>query len=245
MKTLILAAGYATRLYPLTKDFPKPLLQVGTYTILDRLLTDLDDIDSVDEHIIVCNATFYPHFKQWKAKSNYKKPVCLINDGTTSNETRLGAVRDILLVIEKLSEPADLLVLAGDNIVNFSFSGFVDFAVGKRKSCITCHHEPSITALQKTGVLEVTPEMKVLILHEKPNNPPTFWAVPPFYIYRKEDLSLVSCALNEGCGFDAPGNLASWLCQRTDLYAWILPGERYDIGDLESYENVCGIFRNK
>lgn len=238
MKTLILAAGYATRMYPLTKDFPKPLLQVGAFSILDRLIADADCIEEVDEHIVVTNASFVHHFEQWKANAQYRKPITIINDGTTSNETRLGAVRDILLVIEQLAEPTDLLVLAGDNVLDFSFRGFVAYAQSKGSSCITCHEEPSIPALQKTGVLETNAQFEVIALHEKPQNPPSQWAVPPFYYYRKEDLGIISTAMEAGCGFDAPGNLAAWLCTRVPMYAWPLPGKRYDIGDLEGYEIV-------
>lgn len=242
MKSVILAAGYATRLYPLTKDFPKPLLPVGALSILDRLIGDLDGIDAVDEHIIVSNASFFDHFEHWKNQSQYLKPIRLINDGTTSNETRLGAVGDILLVIEQLKIPDDLLILAGDNVVDFSFSGLVDYAIKKNCSCISCHHEPSILALQKTGVLETDEQFRVIALHEKPENPPSNWAVPPFYYYRKEDLKLISTAIQAGCGFDAPGNLAAWLCTRTMMFAWPLPGKRYDIGDLGAYEKIKQLF---
>ena len=238
MKTLILAAGYATRMYPLTKDFPKPLLQVGASSILDRLIADVDGIEEVDEHIVVTNASFAHHFEQWKANTKFRKPITIVNDGTTSNETRLGAVRDILLVIGQLQEPTDLLVLAGDNVVDFSFAGFVTYAQSKGTSCITCHEEPSIPALQKTGVLEADEQFKVIALHEKPQNPPSHWAVPPFYLYRKDDLEIISTALEAGCGFDAPGNLAAWLCKQVEMHAWPLPGRRYDIGDLESYELI-------
>jgi glucose-1-phosphate thymidylyltransferase len=196
-------------MYPLTKKFPKPLLSVGAFSILDRLLMDLDTIDNIDEHCIVSNATFFSHFVDWKSRSDYKKPIRLINDGATSNETRLGAVRDFLLVIEQLAESTDLLVLAGDNVLDFSFRGFVANA-----------------------------QFEFIALHEKPQNPPSHWAVPPFYYYRKEYLRIISTALEAGCGFDAPGNLAAWLCTRVPMYAWPLPGKRYDIGDLEGYEIV-------
>jgi glucose-1-phosphate thymidylyltransferase len=238
MQSLILAAGYATRLYPLTKNFPKPLLEIGGITILDRLIADLDKIEGITKHIVVTNHTFYSHFEQWKNHSDYKKGIVIIDDQTTNNETRLGAVRDILFVVEQLNIEDDLLILAGDNVVGFSMKGFIDFARNKQSSCITCHQEPSIDALRKTGVLETDESFKVLALHEKPQDPPSHWAVPPFYLYRTTDLPLIKQALEQGCGFDAPGNLAAWLCKKTTLYAWPLPGKRYDIGDLTSYEAV-------
>jgi glucose-1-phosphate thymidylyltransferase len=242
MQSLILAAGYATRLYPLTKNFPKPLLEIGGITILDRLIADLDKIESLTRHIVVTNHTFHAHFEQWKAQSHYQKEIVIIDDQTTNNENRLGAIRDIIFTIEKLNINHDLLVLAGDNVVDFSFNEFVKFAQQKQSSCITCHHEPSVAALQKTGVLETNDGFKVLALHEKPANPPSHWAVPPFYYYSKTDLPMIKQALEQGCGYDAPGNLAAWLCKNTTVYAWPLPGTRHDIGDLQSYKKVNQLF---
>lgn len=242
MVSIVLAAGYATRLYPLTENFPKPLLKVGGITILDRLISDLDKIAGITEHIIVSNHSFVQHFENWKAESNYSKPIQILDDGTTSNENRLGAVRDILFAIETLSLKEDILVLAGDNVIDFSFAGFVEYASLKKCSCITCHYEPSIPALQKTGVLETDDSLRVIAMHEKPQVPPSNFAVPPFYMYRAVDLPLLKNAMNEGCGFDAPGNLASWLCKKVDMYAYILDGKRHDIGDLKSYETVNALF---
>ncbi|GGH30678.1 nucleotidyltransferase family protein [Sphingobacterium alkalisoli] len=238
MKTIILAAGYATRLYPLTKNFPKPLLEVGGKTILDRLIESVDEINEVNQHVVITNATFYQHFTKWRAASNYSKEIVILNDGTTSNDNRLGAVKDILFAIEELQITEDVLVLAGDNVATFSFADFVTYAKEKGTSCITCHEEPSIAALQKTGVLETDDNFRVIAMHEKPGNPPSHWAVPPFYFYRGSDLPLIHRALDEGCGYDAPGNLAAWLCKQTDVYAWPLNGSRFDIGDLAAYENA-------
>ncbi|MFB6320134.1 sugar phosphate nucleotidyltransferase [Saccharicrinis sp. FJH54] len=245
MDALILAAGYATRLYPLTQNFPKPLLKVGQRSILDRLVDDLDQLPEIDRIIVVSNDTFYPHFVDWKTKSGSPKEIILLNDGTTNNDNRLGAVKDILFTINKLQLNSDLLVLAGDNVVDFSFGEFIRFALSKNSSCICCHHEPSVPALQKTGVLEANPDFKVIKLHEKPENPPSHWAVPPFYVYMKKDFSTIKRAIEHGCKPDAPGNLAGWLSTQTDVYAWQMSGSRYDIGDLDSYERVNAIFNKE
>lgn len=242
MKALILAAGYATRLYPLTKNFPKPLLEIGGRTILDRLLDDLDRIPSIDQCIVVTNATFAPIFRNWLVTKSFTKEVVVVDDGTTTNDNRLGAVKDILFVLDSLHIEDDLLVLAGDNVVDFSFAPFIAYAMEKGRSCLTCHDEPSVPALQKTGVLEATTDMRVLAMHEKPQVPPSHWAVPPFYYYRKTDLPLIRKALENGCGADAPGNLMAWLCKQTEVYAWPLPGKRYDIGDIQSYNLVNNLF---
>lgn len=238
MKSLTLAAGYATRLYPLTQNFPKPLLEVAGKTILDRLIERIDDIEDVTEHIIITNATFYSHFKEWRKHSNYSKKITILNDGTTNNDNRLGAVKDILFAIEQLDINEDLLVLAGDNVVTFSFEDFISFAKEKGTSCITCHEEPSVAALQKTGVLEMEEGFKVISIHEKPINPPSNWAVPPFYLYKASSLPLIKIAIQQGCGYDAPGDLAAWLCAQTTMHAWPINGMRYDIGDLAAYEHA-------
>lgn len=244
MKTLILAAGYATRLYPLTKNFPKPLLAIGGETILDRLVAQLDKFDLVTEHIVVSNSTFYSHFEDWKSACNYQKKVTVLNDGATSNENRLGAVTDILFAIQQLKIEEDLLVVAGDNVVTFSFSDFVQFAQLKGRSCITCHEEASLEALQKTGVLKMDESQLVEAIYEKPEVPPSHWAVPPFYYYTAADLPIIQTAVEQGCHYDAPGNLAAWLCQRSIVYAWHINGKRYDIGDLAAYELVQKEFTN-
>ena len=242
MKTIVIAAGYATRLYPLTKNFPKPLLQIGNNTILGRMLDDIDKIPEIDGHIIVTNHKFSGIFEDWKNKTHYTKPITIIDDGTETNETRLGAVKDLLLAIEKCNVDDDILVVAADNIFDFSFNGFVDFFKEKGTSVIMCHYEPELKKLQRTGVIAVDEKMKVIEMQEKPEHPVSNWAVPPFYIYRKEDLSLIKDCLNHGCGIDAPGNLAHYLCEVTDIHAYKMPGIRFDIGSLDNYNNIQELF---
>lgn len=212
---------------------------------MDRLLEDLDRIPAIDRHVVVTNSTFAPIFEKWASEKSLVKPLTIVDDGTTDNDNRLGAVKDILFVLDSLGVDEDVLVLAGDNVVDFSFGPFIEFALNKGRSCLTCHEEPSIPALQKTGVLEATDEMLVLAMHEKPQVPPSHWAVPPFYFYRKADLPLVRKALDNGCGEDAPGNLVAWLCKQTEVYAWPLPGKRYDIGDLASYDYVNTLYSSE
>ena len=238
MKTIVIAAGYATRLGELTRNFPKPLLQIGRSTILGRMLDDIDTIPEIDEHIIVTNHRFAPIFEEWSLQQHYSKPVTILDDGTETNETRLGAVCDLLFALEKLNVDDDLLVVAADNILEFSFRGFVSYALSKGTSCIMCHHEPEVYKLQRTGVIEVDADMRVLQMQEKPEVPVSHWAVPPFYVYLRKDLDLVRHAVENGCGKDAPGNLAHYLVDRTTLHAWPMPGGRFDIGSLDTYEEA-------
>lgn len=241
MKTIVLAAGYATRLYPLTENFPKPLLEIGNNTILGRMLDDIDTISEISEHIIVTNHKFASIFRDWVADrqaGRASKPIYVLDDGSITNENRLGAVRDLLLALMDFDICEDILVVAADNILEFSFRGFVEAFKEKKTSMIMCHHEPEIYKLQRTGVIEVDDDMKVLQMQEKPEVPVSHWAVPPFYIYRKEDLPLVRGSIAHGCGTDAPGNLAHYLVEHTTLHAWPMPGGRFDIGSLDTYEEA-------
>ncbi len=242
MKNIVIAAGYATRLGELTKNFPKPLLKIGESTILGRMLDDIDTLDAIDEHIIITNHKFAPIFEEWAKGLHYGKPVRIVDDGTETNETRLGAVRDLLFAIEKCNINDDMLVVAADNILDFSFGGFVDFAREKGSSCIMCHHQPSIEKLQRTGVVVLDENRRVLNMEEKPEVPKSHWAVPPFYVYLKEDLPLIKDCLNHGCGFDAPGNLAHYLCDVTTIHAYEMPAGRFDIGSLDTYYEAQRIY---
>ena len=243
MRTIILAAGYATRLYPLTENYPKPLLDVGNKKIIEWLLDDVDQIEEIREHIIVTNHKFYDIFARWRQENagRWRRPVHLIDDGTTDNDHRLGAVLDIATAVKEAPE-ADCLVLAGDNVLDFSFRGFVDFFYKKQASCVMCHREPLLWKRQKTGIIAVDEEDRILTMQEKPKNPVSDLAVPPFYCYRAGDLARLDRAVEEGCATDAPGSFVSWLCRQTDVYAYRMPGRRYDIGDMESYRNVLEQF---
>ena len=238
MKNIVIAAGYATRLGELTKNFPKPLLKIGESTILGRMLEDIDRIPEIDEHIIITNHRFAPIFDEWVAGLHYTKPITVMDDGTETNETRLGAVCDLLFAMDKLDIDEDMLVVAADNILEFSFKEFVDFAYQKQTSCIMCHEQPSIEKLQRTGVVVLDDDLRVLEMQEKPIEPKTHHAVPPFYIYLKKDWDLIRHALENGCGNDAPGNLAHYLAEHTTLHAWPMDGGRFDIGSLDTYHEA-------
>lgn len=236
MKCLILAAGYATRLYPLTENFPKPLLEVGEKTILDWLVDDIDTLGEVDEYIVISNHKFARHFEKWAERKAQK--ITVVDDGTDTNETRLGAVCDIQFAIDKLSLDDDMLVIAGDNVLDFSLTKFINYAKNKRTSSIMRYYEPSEAKLLKCGVVTVDSDDRVIDMTEKSPTPATHWCCPPFYYYTKEDAKLVQKGIDSGCGTDAPGSYIAWLCKQTAVHAMEMPGRRYDIGNLESYEKV-------
>lgn len=236
MKCLILAAGYATRLYPLTENFPKPLLSVGDKTILDWLVDDIDTAGLCDEYVVISNHKFAHHFRDWAAKKTQR--ITVVDDGTESNETRLGAVRDIQFAIDALGLDDDMLVIAGDNVLDFSLTRFISYAREKQASAILRYYEPKVEKLRKCGVLEIDGDDRVIGMEEKPAEPRSHWCCPPFYYYTKKDASLVAEGIAAGCGTDAPGSYVAWLCEKTAVYAMEMPGKRYDIGNLESYEQV-------
>lgn len=236
MKCLILAAGYATRLYPLTENFPKPLLKVQDKTILDWLLEDIDGASVVDQYIVISNHKFAHHFKAWA--DHHKLPITVLDDGTESNETRLGAVRDIQFAIEELGVKDDLLVIAGDNLLDFSLQSFIHYFQKKQTTCIMRYWEESEAKLRKTGVAVVDDQDRIVEMEEKPAEPKSHWCTPPFYIYKASDVGLVKTGIENGCGVDAPGSFIAWLSGQTAVHAYEMPGKRYDIGNLESYEQV-------
>lgn len=236
MKCLILAAGYATRLYPLTENFPKPLLKVQDKTILDWLLEDIDGASVVDQYIVISNHKFAHHFKAWA--DHHKLPITVLDDGTESNETRLGAVRDIQFAIEELGLKDDLLVIAGDNLLDFSLQSFIHYFQKKQTTCIMRYWEESEAKLHKTGVAVVDDQDRIVEMEEKPAEPKSHWCTPPFYIYKASDVGLVKTGIENGCGVDAPGSFIAWLSGQTAVHAYEMPGKRYDIGNLESYEQV-------
>ena len=235
MKCLILAAGYATRLYPLTENFPKPLLEVQGKTILDWLIEDIETAGMVDEYVVISNHKFAEHFEKW-AKG--KEKITVVDDGTSSNETRLGAVKDIQFAIEKLGLDDEMLVIAGDNLLDFSLTTFMQYAKEKNASCIMRYYEAEEARLHKSGVVTIDENDKILRMVEKPAEPESHWCCPPFYFYTREDAKLIQKGIDAGCGTDAPGSYIAWLSTVVPVYAFEMPGRRYDIGNLESYRQV-------
>ena len=241
MKCLILAAGYATRLYPLTENFPKPLLEVGGKTILDWLVDDIHRAGLVDEYVVISNHKYAHHFENWAATKAMK--VTVVDDGTDSNETRLGAVKDIQFAIDALKLDDDMLVIAGDNVLDFSLTRFLGYALEQGTSCIMRYYEASEQKLTKCGVVEVNDEDLVLSMVEKPAQPKSHWCCPPFYYYTRRDAGLVAQGIAAGCGTDAPGSYIAWLCGQTPVHAMEMPGKRFDVGNLESYNKIKAEYR--
>lgn len=236
MKCLILAAGYATRLYPLTENFPKPLLEVQGKTILDWLVDDIDTAGLIDEYVVISNHKYAHHFDAWARNKSMK--VTVVDDGTSSNETRLGAVKDIQFAIDQLGLDDDMLVIAGDNVLDFSLTKFMTYAKQKGTSCIMRYFEGNEQKLHKCGVVQIDENDRILSMEEKPAQPKSNWCCPPFYYYTRQDARLVEKGIASGCGTDAPGSYIAWLCTQTPVHAMEMPGKRFDVGNLESYNKI-------
>lgn len=237
MICVALCAGYATRLYPLTENFPKALLEVRGKTILDWLYDDICASAEISRFVVVSNHRYAPHFSIW-AQEKTAVPVTVLDDGTISNETRLGAVRDVLLAVEQLSIDEDVLVVAGDNVLDFSLGLFTAYFREKNASCLMRYFCDDEARLKKGGVLLPGADDRILRMEEKPEIPFATYCAPPFYVYARKDLHFLSEALEAGCGADAPGSFMAWLSKATDVYAMEMPGRRYDIGTLATYQEV-------
>jgi len=232
-------------MYPLTLHTPKPLLDIAGRSIIDKLLDKLERTPGIDECIVVSNDKFFDHFLAWSQNVRSTWPLVILNDGSTDNENRLGAVADIRFALREKDINDDLLVLAGDNLFDFELADFAGFFREKNCDCITSHKLEDTEQLRRTGVIEVDKDWKVISFEEKPAQPRSTLAVPPFYLYKKETLPLFEDYLEEGQNPDAPGNFIPWLLSRKPVAAYLFEGQRYDIGSLETYKTVCAIFKEK
>ncbi|MCC8098204.1 MAG: nucleotidyltransferase family protein [Eubacterium sp.] len=208
-------------------------------------MEDIDNIEEITELIIVSNHKFIDHFNNWKKQQSFKNPVTVLDDGSVDNEHRLGAVRDIQFAAESLDIQEDVIIIAGDNILDFSFAGFASYMKEKGTSCVMCHEENDLKKQQKTGIITLDKNCLITSYEEKPVKPKGNMAVPPFYCYKAEDLRKIPEAIADVCNTDAPGSFAAWLSRKMAVHAWVMPGKRYDIGDIKSYEEARDIFNKK
>ncbi len=245
MKVILLCAGYATRLYPLTENQPKPLLPIGGKAILEWTLMRIKKIDSISGIYIVTNAKFAGHFENWVKTVNYPWPIEIVNDLTTSNDDRLGAIGDLHFVLtQKGIEAEDLLVIAGDNFFDFDMKVFLEYAVSKRPHpAIAVYDVKDRELARQYGLVRISPEGQVLEFFEKPENPPTTLASCGIYWLPKETRVLLDRYLASGHNPDQPGHYMRWLAGAVNLFAISLNGRWLDIGDRHSYETANQLYR--
>lgn len=245
MKCILLCAGYATRLFPLTENFPKALLEVGGRPLLDYILDDVNEIEKVDEVYLVTNAKYTPHFQKWAEEKNNIKPISVINDGTFTNDDRLGAIGDIVYTIKEKQITDDIIAIAGDNLFDFKLLDFVKYAEEKNSPAICVKEHEWNDELKRFGIAEVDENNKVIGFEEKPVEPKSNCVAYAEYIYPSNTLYLFDKYIAEGNPTDAPGNFIKFLHKETDVYAFKFTGECYDVGTHESLAYVNEIYKNK
>lgn len=240
MKAVILAAGYATRLYPLTENSPKCLLTVGGRTILDSICGKLNAVQEIDEIVIVTNAKFYPQLSAWRDGASSRAPIRVLNDGTVSNETRLGAIGDLGLALREASVASDVLMMASDNLFDQELGDFIRFARGHQGAVSIAVYDigdPKLAA-GKFGVIESAPDGLVMRIEEKPERPRSSFIGMGVYYFPKNSLSLVTDYLAHRDAQDAPGHYIRWLAGRIQIFSFEFKGIWYDIGDLKALEEA-------
>ena len=243
MKAIILAAGYATRLYPLTKDRPKALLPINEKKILDFIVDEIETIPEVNELIVVSNHKFVPHFTEWAKERVTRFPISVLDDNTTDDTNKLGAVGDMDFAIREKKIDDDILVMAGDNIFTFRLLDYYRYFKEKDADCILIKRLERLEDLQRMANAVLDEDERVTFMEEKPREPKTNNAVFASYFYKKETLPLIRQYLEEGNNPDAPGFFPSWLYAKKPVYAFAFEGECYDIGTHESYKEVQEIFK--
>jgi glucose-1-phosphate thymidylyltransferase len=230
VRALILAAGYATRLRPLTDTWAKELLPVGGRPIIDWILDNLAHVDDVDEVHVVTNAPKAPAFHEWARG----RDVTIHDDGTTSNDDRLGAIGDIQFVVDRVGAHDDLLVIAGDNLFEYQLSDLVDFWKGEGvASAVAVRDVGSLDLARQYGVVELDAEGRIRSFVEKPPEPSSTLCATATYVYHREHVPLVRTYLLEEPGADQPGRLVAWLHRREPVYGWVFDDPWFDIGDQE------------
>ena len=230
MKAIVLAAGYATRLRPLTDDRAKELLPVGGRPIIDWIVDAIAAVDAVDEIHIVTNSRKSDAFARWAGG----RDVVVHDDGTTSNEDRLGAIGDMLFVIEQAKLDDDLLVIAGDNLFEFSLAEYVAFWQSKGvASAVAVRDVGSLELASHYGIVALGDDGRVLDFEEKPADPPSTLAATATYLFHREHARLVRGYLEGEHGADQPGRFVGWLQRHEPVYGWLFDATWYDIGNHE------------
>ena len=245
MKVIILAAGYATRLYPLTLTQPKPLLPVAGQPMIDYVLDNLAPIGGIDRIYVVTNAKFAGHFQQWatnyhayKAKLNFT----IVNDRSTDDSNKLGAIGDIHFVLTTQNVADDIIVVAGDNLFSEKLSEFGRFCREKNAPVLAVYDVGDLEQIKKYNAITLDADGRVTFFEEKPKNPTSTLTGIALYFYPKSTLPLIRQYIAEGNNPDQPGRLVQWLYQRVPVYTWPVPGIWFDIGSKETLEEANQIF---
>ncbi len=241
MKAILLCAGFGTRLYPLTKDRAKPLLPVAGKPIVEHLVDQLTP--HVDGFVVVSNHRFYDSFVAWAGRRP-DVAADVVDDGATTNETRLGAVQDLALALRESSPRGPVLVAAGDNLFRIAFDAFFDDYRAKPRTLVLRYREPSIAQRRRTGIAEIENDGRIVKLWEKPETPRAPWACPALYILEPEAFEALGAYVTDYPRADALGGFIGWLAERSPVYTHEMHGIRLDVGDLDGYANAENWMKN-
>ncbi len=248
MKVLILAAGYATRLYPMTLTQPKPLLPVAGKPMVEYVLDNLAPIGNLDRIYVVTNAKFAQSFQQWAdhyRATKSKLDFTIVNDGSTDDSNKFGAIGDLNLVLERENVDDDLIVVAGDNLFSQSLEEFGKFCREKKAPVLGVYDVGSLEQVKKYSSINLDLNGKIVAFEEKPQHPTSTLIGIALYYYPKNTLSLIKQYIAEGNNPDQPGRLIQWLYPKTPVYTWTVPGLWYDIGSKETLEEANRIYSHR
>ena len=245
MKIIILAAGYATRLYPLTLTRPKPLLPVAGKPMVEHVIDNLAPIGGIDRIYVVTNAKFAEQFQTWsdnyratKSKLNFT----IVNDGSTDDTNTLGAIGDINYVINSQNVDDDIIVVAGDNLFNQPLSDFGKFCREKNAPALAVYDVGNLEEIKKYNSISTDDDGRITFFEEKPKNPTSTLTGIALYFYPKATVPLIKQYIAEGNNPDHPGRFVQWLYPRSPVYTWKVPGLWFDIGSKETLEEANQIF---
>ena len=243
MKAIILAAGFGTRLYPITKETPKPLLEIGGKPLLEHIMSKVEEVSQIDEVFIVSNAKFYDKFVEWEKNYDSKININILNDGVTDNENRLGAIGDIDFVIKETNIDDEVLIIAGDNLFEFSLANMFNFYKEKNGSTVGLYDiKDEKLVANKLGVAIVNDSLKIVDFEEKPPEPKSTLASTGCYMFTKKDLVLMQECIAENKKLDNPGDFIKWLAEKTDVYGFVFSEKWFDIGSHEQLEEAKNVF---
>lgn len=248
MKLIILAAGYATRLYPLTLNQPKPLLEVAGKPMIEHVLASLSGIKAIDRVYVVTNAKFTEHFQRWADSYQGRHPganITVVNDGSTDDTNKLGAIGDINLVLTREQVKDDVIIVAGDNLFSENLSAFGEFCLSKKAPVIGVYDVRDLEAVKKFNAIEIDEEGRITYFEEKPEHPKSTLTGIALYYYPDSALPLIHQYIAEGNNPDQPGRLVQWMYKKVPVYVWKVPGIWYDIGSKETLDEANRIFALK
>jgi len=245
MKIILLAAGYATRLYPLTLTQPKPLLPVAGQPMIEYVLDNLAPIGGIDRVYVVTNAKFVGHFQKWsdgyratKARLNFT----IVNDCSTDDTNKLGAIGDMHFVLTTQNVDDDIIVVAGDNLFSEKLADFGKVCREKNAPVLALYDVGNLEEIKKYNAISVDRDGRITFFEEKPKNPTSTLTGIALYFYPKQTLPLIRRYVADGNNPDQPGRLVQWLYPRVPVYTWKVPGIWYDIGSKETLEEANRIF---